>query len=134
VTNLFVAPTFAFFGAVLPFAGWSEIGIAGLLFAVVVLAVRRPPAVAAALAGSDVPRRDRAFLGWFGPLGVAAIYYATLAETYDIPEKETVFAATTLAVVVSVVAHGVTATPAVLRYAGRRATHTLRRPLADDPR
>lgn len=133
VANLLVPPTFAFFGMVLPFAGWSELGLAGVLLAAWVLLLRRPPVVALALAGSGAPRRERAFIAWFGPLGVAAMYYMTLIESYEIPQGSTIFAAASLAVVGSVVVHAITATPAVLRFGGRSATAPLRHPLQPQP-
>jgi NhaP-type Na+/H+ or K+/H+ antiporter len=86
------------------------------------------PAPVLALAPTDTPRRGTAFLGWFGPLGVAATYYALFAERRGAPEAEVVVAACTLAIAASVVVHSVPATPAVRRYAHRRATTTLRRP------
>jgi hypothetical protein len=44
-----------------------------------------------------------------------------------------VFAAIMLAVFASVIAHAMTATPAMLRYANRPATETLKRPHRHDP-
>lgn len=129
VANLLVPLTFAFFGMVLPFGAWEQLGVAGILFAGWVLLVRRPPVVPVVLAGSAVSRRERAFMSWFGPLGVAAMYYMTLIETYDIPHKATIFAAASLAVVASVVAHSTTATPGVRRYARRSMIEPLRHPL-----
>lgn len=129
VSKYFVLPVFILLGASLPFAGWHELGIAGLLFAAWVLAIRRPPVVPLALAGTRTPRRETAFLAWFGPVGVAAIFYATYIERFDLPEGETLFAATTLAIVASVVIHSLTATPGVRLLAGRSPFATLRRPL-----
>lgn len=127
--RLVITPTFIFFGAILPWDDWKTLGATGLLFAAWVLVVRRPAPVVAALSPTDTPRRGVAFLGWFGPLGVAGMYYAAYAAELGIAEGDEIFAATTLAITASVVAHGITATPGVRRYAGRRATTTLRHPL-----
>lgn len=92
------------------------------------LLVRRPPVVPLALAPTGTPRRGVAFLAWFGPLGVAAIYYSAYVERYGFAEYERLFAAATLAIAASVVAHTLTAMPGVRRYAGRSIRTTLLHP------
>ena len=134
VLRFFVLPVFVLFGASLPFSGWADLGWGGPAFAAWVLLLRRPPVVAAVLRATDLPFRSTAFLAWFGPIGVAAIFYATFAERYAFASYETVWAAATLGICASIVAHVVTSTPAVLRHAGRPATETLRRPLHPDAR
>ena len=130
--QLLIVPVFLLFGSLLPWDDWIELGWPGLAFALWALVVRRPPAAALALAPTDTPRRGVAFLAWYGPIGVAAIYYALFVERYGLAEFDRVFAAATLAIAASVVVFSVTATPGVRRYAGRRATTTLRHPLTQD--
>ncbi len=72
------------------------------------------------------------FLSWFGPIGVAAIFYATFIERFAVPHRETLFAAASLAICTSLVAHSLSATPGVLRYARRSPLATLRHPLHRD--
>jgi NhaP-type Na+/H+ or K+/H+ antiporter len=54
------------------------------------------------------------FLGWFGPVGVAALYYALhlKAETGE----AVIWHATSLVIVVSVLLHGVTSVIGLRRY------------------
>ncbi len=132
VSRFFILPVFTFFGALLPWSEWGKLGAVGLLFALWVLVVRRPPIVPLALVPTRTSARDVIFLSWFGPIGVAAIFYATFIERFAVPHAETVFAAASLAVCASVVVHSLTATPGVLRYARRPALATLRRPLRPD--
>ena len=66
--------------------------------------------------------------GGYGPIGVAAIYYA-LCERYALEQFERIYAAGTLAITASVIVFSLTATPGIRRYGGRRATTTLRHPL-----
>lgn len=132
ISKFLVLPVFILFGASLPFGGWEKLGFAGLAFAGWVLLVRRPPVVPVALAPTDTGRRPTAFLAWFGPLGVAAIFYATYIERFRLPEGETIFAAATLAIVLSVVVHSLTATPGVRWLARRSPLGTLRHPLHAD--
>lgn len=127
-----VVPVFIFFGAVLPWEGWMTLGWSGAAFALWAILVRRPPAATLALALTATPRKGVAFLSFYGPLGVAAIYYALFVERYALAEFERIFAATTLAVAVSVVVFSLTATPGVRRYAGRSPFTTLRHPLTED--
>lgn len=130
--HLFVVPVFLFLGMVLPWDDWQALGWSGLAFALWALLVRRPPAAVAALAIVRTPRRGAAFLSWYGPMGVAALYYALFVERYGLEQYDRIFAACTLAIVVSVVVFSVTATPGVRAYAGRSPLTTLRHPLRED--
>ena len=69
--------------------------------------------------------RNILFLGWFGPIRAAALYYSTFsAQRTGIGELWT---AGSLVIVASVVAHGITDTPLTLLY-GRRAGSTAQAP------
>ena len=65
--------------------------------------------------------RDAAFLGWFGPVGVAAVFYLTEEASRAGPDS-LLLGVGTLIVVASTVAHGVTAAPGriLFRAAERR--------------
>ncbi|WP_282026245.1 cation:proton antiporter [Limimaricola cinnabarinus] len=121
VTKLFTLPIFVLAGALLPWSAWLEQGWALLAFALAVLSLRRPLAILLLVPFMGVRRRDALFFGWFGPVGVAAIYYALHAEeTLHDPRIWTMASAV---VVISVLLHGVTASPGVLLY-GRRKSRT----------
>ncbi len=127
--RLLVVPVFVLFGAMLPWDAWASVGWSGAAFATWVILLRRVPVAMGALAAIGTPTRGAAFLSWYGPLGVAAIYYSLFTGRYAVQDYERIFAACTLAVAVSVAVHAVSAVPGVRRYAGRRATTTLRHPL-----
>ena len=55
----------------------------------------------------DVP--ETAFLSWFGPVGVSALFYATLAERHT--GNHEIFVYTTLAITLSVLIHGLSTAP-----------------------
>lgn len=117
--RLFTLPIFVFFGMAIPWAGWAALGWAGVALVVGVLLVRRLPAIVAlrsAIHPLDSPRAAL-FVGWFGPVGVAAIFYAMLAVRET--GVELVWTAGSLVVAGSLVAHGMTATPLTHWY-GRR--------------
>lgn len=134
VAKFFVLPAFILFGAILPWGEWGALGVPGLVFAAWIVFARRPVAVALALRSTLAPARARVFLGWFGPLGMAAIYYATFAERFGVEEYERVFAAATLAVFCSIVVQAITATPGVRLFARQPPFETLRNPLRDHER
>jgi NhaP-type Na+/H+ and K+/H+ antiporter len=71
--------------------------------------VARPVAVFAALIGTRTDMATRGFMSWFGPKGVATMTFAllVLAES-GIAERERIFNIAALAVLVSIVVHGVT--------------------------
>jgi sodium/hydrogen antiporter len=110
ITRFFDLPVFVLMGMALPWESWLNLGWAGLILAAAVLLLRRPPVVLGLrpLIGPVKGRKDALFLGWFGPLGAAALYYATfsLSET----GLEEVWVVGSLLICVSVLAHGVSAT------------------------
>jgi NhaP-type Na+/H+ or K+/H+ antiporter len=91
-----------------------------VVYAVLSLTAVRMVPVALALLGSRLDRRTVLFVGWFGPRGLASLVFALLALE-DIgsgaDEAVAVIAAT---VVLSVLAHGLSAAPLAARY-GRAA-------------
>lgn len=118
--RFFGLPIFALLGLAIPWQEWAALGWSGVAFAVAVLLFRRLPAILAlAPAVKLLPhRRDTLFLGWFGPVGVAALFYAVLVLRRI--GLEEVWAAGSLAITASVVIHGLTATP-FTRWYGRHA-------------
>lgn len=116
ITRFFDLPIFILLGMVLPLEEWLELGWWGILLAVAVLLLRRLPAVLVLkpLLGELREPKDVLFLGWFGPVGAAALYYATfsLQET-GIDEVWTVGS---LIICASVLVHGLTDTPLTKLY------------------
>jgi sodium/hydrogen antiporter len=116
ITRFFDLPVFVLLGMALPWEGWLDLGWAGVVLAAAVLLLRRPPVVLAlrSLIGPVKGRKDALFLGWFGPLGAAALYYAT----FSVRETglEEVWVVGSLLICASVLAHGVSATPLTKLY------------------
>lgn len=120
VNRLFTFPFFAFFGMAVPWADYARVGWGKLLLVAGLLLLLRRLPVVLALSPLLAPlrqRRDLLFLGWFGPIGVAAIFYATLAA--EKTGHHDVWVIASFVVLASVVAHGATATPLTKEY-GRR--------------
>ncbi len=90
------------------------------VYAVLSLTVIRMAPVAVALAGSGLGRSAVAFIGWFGPRGLASVVFALLALE-DLGEHDAGPAVEVIAVTIllSVVLHGATAEPLARRYGPR---------------
>lgn len=118
ISKLFNLPIFVLAGILLPVAAWVDSPLPAL-FALVVLLLRRPIATSLSLLAFSrtLPRAEIAFAGWFGPIGVAAIYYSLLARERT---GDAIYWEMTAAVVTaSIVVHGVTAWPAMKALARR---------------
>jgi NhaP-type Na+/H+ or K+/H+ antiporter len=91
--------------------GWPVVG-----YAVLSLTVVRMLPVALSLLGAGFDRLSIAFIGWFGPRGLASVIFALLAleDLHDAAEE--VVATIALTVLLSVVAHGLSAQPFARRF------------------
>jgi sodium/hydrogen antiporter len=87
--------------------------------AVIVIGVARPLALGLVLQKATLSTTARAFIGWFGPRGLNSLLLALLVVQANAPDAERVFAITGVVVLVSVIAHGASATPLAAWY-GRR--------------
>lgn len=87
-------------------------------YAVLSLTVIRMIPVAVALAGTRLGWRTSAFVGWFGPRGLASVVFALLALE-ELGDKAATPAVTAISITVllSVITHGITAEPLARRYA-----------------
>jgi NhaP-type Na+/H+ or K+/H+ antiporter len=114
--RLFTIPAFVVFGMAIPWADWAALGWRGPALVVGVLLLRRLPMIVAFR--RFVPPLDRPaaslFVGWFGPIGIAAVFYAILAV--ERTGTELVWTATSLVFAGSILVHGATAVPATDRY------------------
>ncbi|MBS3939409.1 MAG: cation:proton antiporter [Actinobacteria bacterium] len=121
-----VIPVFVLLGVVLPWAGWRTLGWPGVAFVAVVLLLRRLPAVVALKRPLQATWTQVLWLGWFGPVGVAAIYYLGHAHEEGATDSR-LWAAGTLAVAASTLVHGLTAGPGRVLYRRSVGTWTGRR-------
>ncbi|MGD8859839.1 MAG: cation:proton antiporter [Myxococcales bacterium] len=128
ITRFFDAPVFILFGLWLPVDGWRELGAPGLAFAALVLLLRRLPVVVLLrrLLGPIGTLPQALFTGWFGPVGAAALVYATWAQSHA--HRREIWVAGSLVVCASVIVHGLTATPFTRAYARSRRDHTAGQP------
>jgi sodium/hydrogen antiporter len=87
------------------------------LYALLSLTIVRMLPVAIAMLGTRSRPATIAYLGWFGPRGLASIVFAVLVVEENIPHASTIVDATALTVTASIVLHGLSAGPLTERYA-----------------
>jgi NhaP-type Na+/H+ or K+/H+ antiporter len=98
----------------------DHVDLATILYAVLSLTLVRMVPVALVLLGAGLDRGTVLFVGWFGPRGLASLVFALLALEELGGDAEEAVAVIGLSVLLSVVAHGLSATPLAARY-GRSA-------------
>lgn len=130
VNRFLVLPIFLGLGVVLPWSAWADLGWGGVLLVLGVLLLRRLPVVLLLRRPLGMSWIDAVFLGWFGPIGVSAIFYLAL-ESERLAVDPVVLAAGSLVVAASTVVHGLTAAPGRVAYravTGSRVSAKARRP------
>lgn len=107
INRFAVLPLFVLFGAALPWRQWHELGWQVAVLVLAVLVLRRIPIVLLMKRPLRLRTPDALYLGWFGPVGVSALFYLTL-EADRLGANETVLAAGSLVLACSTIAFGVT--------------------------
>lgn len=94
----------------LAFSVWSLIAMIGAIFL-----VARPAAVYLASIGAGLEPRERAFIAWFGPKGVASMLFALIVLNANVPHGALLFDIAAFVILGSIAAHGLTDTVASRR-------------------
>lgn len=108
--------TFLVFGAVLLGPSLEHASWRMVVYAILSLSLVRMLPVAISLLGTHARPATVAFLGWFGPRGLASVVFAVIVEDAGIPHAGPVVATVYLTVGLSVLAHGMSAAPLVNLY------------------
>ncbi|MCC9136982.1 cation:proton antiporter [Pontibacter silvestris] len=114
--RIFTIPIFVLFGLVLPWSDWWALGWNAVIIVVAVLLFRRLPVIfALGPFLKKLPKKaDLVMVGWFGPIGVAAIYY--MALTLSKTGMHEVWVVGSLIVFGSTIVHGLTGYPFAKLY------------------
>ncbi len=105
---------FAMFGAYAVVVGWRDASWRVVVFAIVALFLVRLVAVSSALIRSDMPMRERLFIGWFGPRGIGTLVLGLLVvERGQIEQEPLVIQVVAVTVSLSLVVHSLTAWPGI---------------------
>jgi sodium/hydrogen antiporter len=110
-------------GLMMPHVTWRI-----AIYAVLSLTVVRMLPVAVALLASGVRVPTVAFIGWFGPRGLASIVFALLAFESGVPDQQTVLTAVALTVFLSIFLHGLTSVPLIAAYVRWFEAHAASHP------
>ena len=106
------------FGAAMVGPAVQDATVGTLVLALASLTVVRMLPVWVAMAGGGWGLPTVAFVGWFGPRGLATVIFALIAlESLGPTEADHLLDVASLTVLLSVVAHGVSAAPLAGRYA-----------------
>jgi NhaP-type Na+/H+ or K+/H+ antiporter len=110
----------------------ERINPAMIVYAVLSLTAIRMVPVALALIGSGLDRNTVLFVGWFGPRGLASLVFALLALEELGSGADEAVAVVAVTVLLSVIAHGLSATPLASKY-GRSTAPQRHRDAAPHP-
>ena len=117
LAELLATVSFIVFGAIVVGPALPELDWRVALYAVGSLVLVRPLAIAVSLLGSGIRKETVVFFGWFGPRGLASILFGISAveHAHDV-DLGPVFTIMSWTVLLSIVAHGLTATPGAAAY------------------
>ncbi len=103
----------------LTLTGLTAPALSGWLLVPILIFLIRPLAVLISLSGAGLPRGERAFVAWFGVRGIGSLYYVAVIiglGVLPVEEMRTMFWTVTGCVLVSIVVHGLSATPLSRRW------------------
>ncbi|MEP9397977.1 cation:proton antiporter [Mesorhizobium sp. KR2-14] len=126
--DLFGLLTWVLFGAAVIGQALGRLSWEIAVYAVLSLTAVRMIPVWLALAGTDLKADGKLFLGWFGPRGLASIVFAIIVLDANLPGSETLTATVAWTVILSILAHGLTASPLAEVFA--RRNRTVKAPIA----
>lgn len=107
VNRFLILPLFVLVGTALPWSDWMELGWRGVAFVLVALVLRRLPYTVLLRRPLRTDLAGAVWLGWFGPIGVAAVLYLTGLPEHGVHDVR-LWPIGSLVVVASTLVHGVT--------------------------
>lgn len=115
--NVMAMLTWAVFGAAVVGPTLEECRWTAWLYAALSLTVIRMIPVGVALIGLKISWSRQAFIGWFGPRGLASVVFLILVLDAKLPGHALVAEVVVATVLLSILLHGVTASPLSRRFA-----------------
>jgi NhaP-type Na+/H+ or K+/H+ antiporter len=109
--EVFALLTWVLFGAAVVGNFLPDITWPIVLYSVLSLTVIRMVPIFLSLIGSGLSLPAKLFLGWFGPRGLASIVFGIIVVNERLPGEETLVLTVVCTVLLSVVAHGLSANP-----------------------
>ncbi len=112
--------TWVTFGAVVAGNALENFAWDALVYAILSLTVIRMLPVFLVLTRMGLSVSDKLFLGWFGPRGLASIVFIVIVLNENLPGGETLKMTVVWTVILSILAHGLTANPFAAIYGARQ--------------
>ena len=116
---IFQVLTFFVFGALIYATGFHHSVPPLVVFVAFALLLARPAAVMLSFLRTGIPRSEKRFMAWFGPKGVASMLFALFVLKSGVGHANLIFDIAAIAIVASIVAHGLTDTVGA-RWLARR--------------
>ena len=114
-------------GMMLPHVTWQIVA-----YAAISLTLIRMVPVAIAMLGTEAKLPTVAFIGWFGPRGLASIVFALIALEKGIPDEQVLITTVMMIILLSVFLHGLSSVPLVAAYSRWYAAHAAKNPDASE--
>jgi sodium/hydrogen antiporter len=99
--------TFVIFGSSLIWTGFTGLDARTVIFAIFAILIR-VPVYLVSMIGSDVDKRGRLLIAWFGPSGLSSLLLILLSVFAGVAGSDQLFRICALIVLISVVVHGST--------------------------
>ncbi|WP_028580556.1 cation:proton antiporter [Desulfogranum japonicum] len=84
-----------------------------LVYALLSLTIVRMLPIYLSLGKSGLSKREKLFIGWFGPRGLATVVFGVMVANADLPHGETIVMTAVCCIVLSIILHGITANPLI---------------------
>ena len=115
--QLLTMVAFITFGALLLPDGIAHLSALSVLAGLSFLTVVRIIPIWVSLLGTGIPMRERLFLGWFGPRGLASILFTLImVDEFQLPGETELIACVSATVMFSILLHGITAAPLAAHF------------------
>ncbi|MFN7163352.1 MAG: cation:proton antiporter [Hyphomonas sp.] len=119
IERLLMMLVLVLFGGAITTGIFASLTWVDVLAAIAIIFLIRPAAAWLSLLGSGHPARERSLISFFGIRGIGTFYYIAYGINHgDFGSTERLWAITALVVLVSILVHGISATPA-LRWMDR---------------
>lgn len=107
--------TWIIFGSVVIGSYIKDFTFNVVLYAIASLTLVRILPVLLSLSKTSLSIKEKMFIGWFGPRGLASVVFAIIVLDIDLPNKDTIMITAICTILFSILAHGLSANPIIKR-------------------
>ena len=108
--------TWVIFGVIAVGKYMVQLTLPIILYSILSLTIVRMLPVFLCLFDISLDIESKLFMGWFGPRGLASIVFAVIVLNSNLPSADILTTTVTCTVLLSIIAHGITANPWANRY------------------